>query len=60
MTIVRNVNAPLRYSILGLRCFTGFPLVAASGGYSPLTVSGLLLAVASFLAEHGLWALGLQ
>ena len=61
MTIVRNVNAPLLifflnlfiYGILGLRCFTGFSLVAVSGGYSLVTVSGLLTAVASFVVERG-------
>ena len=34
-------------------------LVAASGGYS-VAVHGLLIAVASLVVEHGLWAHGLQ
>ena len=33
---------------------TGFSLVAASGGYSLAVVLGLLMAVASLAAEHGL------
>ena len=37
-----------------------FSLVLASGGYSPVVVSGLLIAVVSFVAEHGLQALGLN
>ena len=32
----------------------GLSLVAASGGYSSLLVRGLLIAVASLVAEHGL------
>ena len=43
---------------LGLHCCTP-TLVAAGGGYSSL-VRGLLLAVASLVAEHGFWVLGLQ
>ena len=30
----------------------GFSLVVVSGGYSPVAVHGLLIAVASLLAEH--------
>ena len=30
-------------------------LVAASGGYSLVVVHGLLIALASLVAEHGLW-----
>ena len=37
----------------------GFSLVAASGGYSPVAVCGLLVVVDSPAAEHGLWALRL-
>ena len=40
-------------AVLGLYCFVGFSLVAASGGYSLVGVHRLLIAVAS-LAEHGL------
>ena len=38
----------------GLCCGSGFPLVAASQGSSPVVVPGLLVAVASLVAEHGL------
>ena len=34
--------------VLGLRC-SGFSLVVVGGGYSPLTVSGLLIVVASLV-----------
>ena len=40
-------------AVLGLRCFTGFSLVAVSGNYS-LAVRGLLIEVAALVAEHGL------
>ena len=33
----------------------GFSLVVASGGYSLVVVLGLLIVVASLVAEHGLW-----
>ena len=33
----------------------GFSLVAVSGSYSLLQGSGLLIAVASLIAQHGLW-----
>ena len=36
--------------MLGLRCFTGFSLVAVSGNYS-LAVRGLLIEVAALVAE---------
>ena len=32
----------------------GFPLVVASRGYSPVTVHGLLIEVASLVVEQGL------
>ena len=41
--------------VLGLHCSAGFSLVVASGGYSLVAVCGLLIAVASLIAEHGLW-----
>ena len=41
-------------AILGLHCFVVFSLVAASRGYSLAVVHGLLIAVASLAAEHGL------
>ena len=46
--------------MLGLGCCVGFSLVAASRGYSPAVVRGLLTVVASLVAEHRLWAHGLQ
>ena len=35
----------------------GFSLVAVSGGYSLLQCSGFLIAVASLIAQHGLWGM---
>ena len=40
--------------MLGLCCWEGFSLVAASGGYFPGSVHRLLIVVASLVAEHGL------
>ena len=42
-------------AVLGLHCCIGFCLVAATGGSSLAAVHGLLVAVASLVAEHGLW-----
>ena len=39
---------------LGLHCCVGFSLVARSGGYSLVTARGLLVELASPVAEHGL------
>ena len=39
---------------LGLHCCSGFSLVAASRGYSLVGVPGLLIVVASLVAELGL------
>ena len=47
-------------AVLGLCCCTGFSLVVASGGYSPVAVHGLLIVVASLVAELGSRAHGLQ
>ncbi len=44
-------------AVLGLSCCEYFSLVAASGSYSLVVESGLLIVVAS-LVEH--WALGAQ
>ena len=44
--------------MLGLHCFEGFSLVAASGVYSLVVVLVFLMAVVS-LAEHGLQGTGL-
>ena len=38
-------------AVLGLCCSEGFYLVVASGGYSLVEVLGLLIAVASLVAE---------
>ena len=38
----------------GLRCCTGFSLVAVSRGYFPVAVPGLLTAVPSLVVGHGL------
>ena len=40
--------------MLGLHCRAGFSLVSASRGYSRVAVHGLLIAVASLVAEHRL------
>ena len=40
--------------MLGLYCCRGFSLVVASESYSPAVVHGLLIAVASLVAEYGL------
>ena len=40
--------------MLGLHCCTGFSLAVASKGYALVAGQGLLIAVASFVAEHGL------
>ena len=41
-------------AVLDLRCCLGFSLSAVSGGYSLAAVHGLLIVVASLVAEHGL------
>ena len=41
-------------AVLGLCCCVGFSLVVESRGYSPIGVSGFLIAVASLTVEHGL------
>ena len=40
--------------MLGVACCMGISLVAEKGGYAIVTVSGLLIAVASVVAEHRL------
>ena len=50
-------------AVLGLHCWSGFSLVAASGGYSLVVACRLLIAVVSPVAEHRLqgmvaWASG--
>ena len=39
-------------AVLGLHCYAGFPLVAVSGGYFLVAVLGLLIMVASLVAEY--------
>ena len=41
-------------TVLGLRCCSGFSLVAVSRGYSLVVVRGLLTEGASLAAEHSL------
>ena len=41
-------------AVLGLCCCAGISLVAESGSYSPVAVHGLLMVVASLVAEHRL------
>lgn len=41
----------LFWAVLGLRCCVGFSLVAASRGYCPVAVYGLLAAVTSPAVE---------
>ena len=40
-------------AVLGVRCWAGFSLAVATGGSPLVLVHGLLLAVASLVAEHG-------
>ena len=47
-------------TLLGFRSCVGFSLAAVSGGYSLVSVCGLLIPVASFAVEHRLWVHGLQ
>ena len=47
-------------TVPGLRCCTGFSLVAVSGGYSLVAVLELLIAMASLAVGHGLRVHGLQ
>ena len=42
-------------AVLGLCCCMGFSLVASSRSYSLVVVCGLLIAVASLVAEHRLY-----
>ena len=44
----------LYLAVWGLCCFMGYPLVAMSGGYSPVAVHELLVVVASLIVEHRL------
>ena len=44
-------------AVLGLRCCKDFSLVLGSGAHSPVGVCGLLIVVAPFVAEQGLWGM---
>ena len=43
-------------AVLGLLCCMSFSLVVASGGYSLVEMRWLLIAVASLVAVHRIWA----
>ena len=43
--------------MLGLRYCEGFSLIEASGGYFSAMMCGLLIVVASLVAEHGLYGI---
>ena len=45
---------------MGFGCWAGDLSSCREGAYSPVAVRGLLIAVASLVAEHGLWGNGLQ
>ena len=47
-------NFYLFLAVLGLRYCSGFSLVVAGGGYSLVVVYGLLIALASLVADGGL------
>ena len=47
-------------AVLGLHCWVDFSLVVASESHSPVGVNGLLVAVASLVAEPESRALGLS
>ena len=54
-------NLSLFLAVLGLCCYTGFPLVATSRGYSLVAVLRLFIAVASLrstgsIRAWGVWA----
>ena len=42
----------LYLAVLGLRCYMEFSVVVASEGYSIVVVHGLLIAMASLVAQH--------
>ena len=48
------------FSLLGLHLCLGFSLVLVSRGCSLFAEQGLLIVVASLVAEHRFWELGLQ
>ena len=50
------IDLVLFVAVLGLHCCTGFSLVVASGGCSLVVAHRVLIAVASVVGEHRLWA----
>ena len=55
MTHLKKKNCTYLFlAVLSLGCCAGFSLVAVSGGYSLVAVCGLLIPVASLVAEHRL------
>ena len=52
------IKSCLFLSLLGLRCCSGFSLLAVSGGDSLAAIHSLLVAVTSFLEEHRLQSTG--
>ena len=48
------INVTLFLAALGLLCCSGFSLFVLSRGYPVVAARGLLIAVASLVAEHGL------
>ena len=55
--VIKKKNICLFLAVLGLRCYAGIFLAAATGGCSLVAVCGFLTAVA-FLAEHRLNSCG--
>ena len=49
------INLHLFLAVLSLHCCAGFPVVAASRGYSLVALHGLLSAVVSLAVEHRLY-----
>ena len=54
MSVVTKTNICWCVYLLGLPCCMGFSLAVVSRDYSQATVHGLLIAVASLVAEHRL------
>ena len=54
-----NIFIYLLLAVLGLCCCTGFALVVASRGHSPVAKLGLLVVEASLVAKYGFQQLSL-
>ena len=59
-TFLYYIFSYLSLAVLGLRGYTGFSQVAVSGSCSLVVVQGLLILVASLVAEPGCRTRGLQ